>query len=175
MDPISALGIASSVITFVDFAAKLISTTKKIFTSDEGATIENLELEDICNSLNGLIAQLEQQQQTGPAAQPSLSNSALSQSSSKGHAAIRDLAASCRKDCQDILAALQAVRVPNGQHQLWKSVKAAFKTTISSRKIAAIEARLERTQRLMSLHVGSILRLVVFEGCARKEKPTDLL
>jgi hypothetical protein len=170
MDPISALGVASSVITFVDFAAKLISTTKNIFTSDEGATIENLELEDICNSLNGLIAQLERQQQTGPAAQTPLSIFALSQSSSQDHAAIRDLAASCRKDCQDILAALQAVRVPKGQHRLWKSVKAAFKTTISSQKIATIEARLERTQRLMSLHVGSILKLVMFGGREKKRE-----
>jgi len=150
MDPISALSVASSVVSFVDFAAKLISATKVILHSKEGASTENLALENIYTQLQALSARLE-------------SSTCLSRFSSSSQPledvlVFRELSAVCKKDCREMIDVLQALKVQDKDHRLWRSVKAAFKTKLGRQKIIAIEGRLERTQRVMSLHISSILR-----------------
>ncbi|KAI0472308.1 hypothetical protein F4859DRAFT_504944 [Xylaria cf. heliscus] len=148
MDPVSALGIASSVITFVDFASKLTEATTVIFRSKEGASTENLVLENIYAKLEELSARLASS--TCP---PQL----LSSSQLEDVLALQDLSVTCRQDCREMIDALQALKVRGQKNRLWRSVKAAFKAELGRQKLAAIEGRLERTQRAVSLCISSIL------------------
>ncbi|KAM5374902.1 hypothetical protein ACJZ2D_006246 [Fusarium nematophilum] len=115
------------------FSTKLISSINYIFSPDDR------KLEDIFSTLHDLSAQLEQREQATPVQKSFLIPS---------------------KDCEDLLSGLQAVEVQHGRDALWKTVKAAFRSPPSSRKIADIKGQLERTQRLLSVHVGLILTLV---------------
>jgi hypothetical protein len=54
MDPLTALGLASNIVQFVDFTSKLISTAHSLYTSTSGAKAEHLELEALANTLRGL-------------------------------------------------------------------------------------------------------------------------
>lgn len=42
LDPLTALGVASSIIQLVDFGRKLVSQTQETYHTANGATIENL-------------------------------------------------------------------------------------------------------------------------------------
>ncbi|KAI1751255.1 hypothetical protein F4782DRAFT_506441 [Xylaria castorea] len=148
MDPISALNFASSIVTFVDFAAKLISAATVIFRSKEGASTENLGIENVYAKLEDLSAQL------GSSTCPRQ----LSPSSQFGDVlAVQELSVACKQDCREMIDALQALKVRGKNFRLWRSVKAAFKAELGKQKIAAIESRLERTQKIISLHISSIL------------------
>ncbi|KAI0541015.1 hypothetical protein GGR58DRAFT_498633 [Xylaria digitata] len=149
MDPISALGIASSVITFIDFAAKLISTTQVIFHSSDGASTDDLALAKIYTKLRNLSARLA----SSACPQQSFSSS----QSLEDVSGLQELSAACEQDCQEIINALQAFKIQGKDGRLWGSVKAAFKSKLGRSKITAIEGRLERAQRVMSLHISSIL------------------
>jgi hypothetical protein len=54
MDPVSALGVAASVVQFIDFAEALFSGTYQIYKSATGQTKFNFDLMTITTSLNTL-------------------------------------------------------------------------------------------------------------------------
>ena len=58
MDPISAIGLAGSVINLVDFTTRLISKGSQYYESPSGAVIENLELEIIAENFDRLSRRL---------------------------------------------------------------------------------------------------------------------
>ncbi|KAI0549485.1 hypothetical protein F4679DRAFT_546275 [Xylaria curta] len=145
MDPVSALNFASSIVTFVDFAAKLISATTVIFRSKEGASTENLGIENVYAKLEDLSTHLTCPQQSSP-------------SSHLGDVlALQELSIACKQDCREMIDALQALKVRGKKFRFWRSANAAFRAEIGKQKIAAIEGRLERTQKVISLHISTIL------------------
>lgn len=154
MDPVSALGIAAAVVQFVEFAYSLISTSNEIFHATKGVRLENLELEEVYGMLYRLGAELEIRPR--PEGTTSTLGSALP--SSKQVSDLRQLSEACKSDCDELLKILRKLTVEEGRNRLWRSVKAALQNAASRRKIAEIEARLERTQRTMSLLIANITR-----------------
>lgn len=65
MDPITALSVASSIITFVDFGGKLLSDTRKLYKSANGILSSMIDIEtlafDLTTITQGLKRQLPQQ------------------------------------------------------------------------------------------------------------------
>ncbi|KAF2803249.1 uncharacterized protein BDZ99DRAFT_576168 [Mytilinidion resinicola] len=61
MDPLSALSVASGVIQIVDFSAKVISRTREIYLSADGALEENSFLEDATANLSELSTELTEE------------------------------------------------------------------------------------------------------------------
>lgn len=51
MDPVTAIGLASSPVQFVDFGIRVVSKGFKIYRSVDGCLIENLDLEVVTNDL----------------------------------------------------------------------------------------------------------------------------
>ncbi|KAK3325944.1 hypothetical protein B0H66DRAFT_549813 [Apodospora peruviana] len=157
MDPISALGVASGVVTFVDFTTRLISTSKLIYQSKDGTSIENLQLEEIYTKFRDFSANLGDPKVPESISDGKPQGSSFQSQPPEDARALRQLALSCKEDCDKILHVLQSLRVPNGRRRAIKSVKVALKTGLGKDKIATIETRLDRVQRLMSMHVGSII------------------
>ncbi|KAN0091652.1 hypothetical protein V8E51_017499 [Hyaloscypha variabilis] len=58
LDPLTALGVASHIVQFVDFTVKLISKSHEIYNSTDGALIANKDLEAIAAHLNRLTERL---------------------------------------------------------------------------------------------------------------------
>jgi len=55
MDPVSAIGVASGVVAFVDFTAKLVSRTYKIYASEDGG-LENIgSLNEVATNLRDVV------------------------------------------------------------------------------------------------------------------------
>lgn len=155
MDPISALNVATAVVDFLEFAGALISTANEIRHSAEGASLENLKLEEICQKLHLLSERLISPQRPEP--DSPLSNLRPVRASEEVRA-LRDLSVNCQDDCNEILEILKKLKVQGPSQRLWKSVKIALKYKSEQSKISEIKARLAQTQISMSLHVGAIMR-----------------
>ena len=60
MDPLSALAVATSVATFVDFGFKLLRETKDIYDSISGRSARNIQLSSIADYLLKLSSDVEE-------------------------------------------------------------------------------------------------------------------
>ena len=77
MEPLTALSVATSIISFVDFGSKLLSRSRKLYQSANGVLTENVHIEviaaDIATLAQGLRRKLPEHR---PLAEPSLSSKA---------------------------------------------------------------------------------------------------
>jgi hypothetical protein len=60
MDPVSALGVAASVVQFVEFTSSLICSTYEIYQSASGCSAASVDLETITTGLQALNTDLQQ-------------------------------------------------------------------------------------------------------------------
>lgn len=154
MDPVSAVGIASAVVSFIEFTGSLILTTSKVYRSRDGILPEASSLEQVCKTLHELSTKLQAH-----------GGSALGEGGPSHHqaahqdvSALVKLSAECKDDCEKLLDSLQELQTQAGQNRLWGSVKVAFKSMLKEKEIERIEGRLQRAQKIMTLHLGNILR-----------------
>ena len=54
-DPLSALSVATSVVTFVDFACQLVASTRTIYRTGRGLSPNSATLETVTTDLNDLL------------------------------------------------------------------------------------------------------------------------
>ncbi|KAK3376951.1 small s protein [Lasiosphaeria ovina] len=108
MDPLTALSVATGVVSFVDFGSKLLSNSRKLYKSSNGVLTENVDLQiialDIATLAQGLRRNL-------PEHRP------LSNSSKKGSTTFGDdgaLDAMCRRSVEiasELMAQLDKLKV----------------------------------------------------------------
>jgi phage terminase small subunit len=146
MDPLTALGLASNIVQFVDFTSKLISATHSLYESTSGAKSEHLELETLAKTLRSLA---------DDAAPPSQGMTNFSTED----ATLIDLGNRCRDVSDELLAVLQSLRV-KGSHRGWKSFVQALRSEWKQKEISALEARLNR--------IGEILNNTFFKNLSLK-------
>ena len=59
MDPASAIGVTSAVITFLEFSWKVVRNAKEIYDSADGCSNDNLTREAIAKSMHGFSRKLQ--------------------------------------------------------------------------------------------------------------------
>lgn len=143
MDPFSTLSIATSVVQFVDFAGKLLSSSNEIFHSVHGSSSSNSALESYCTTIKDLSAKLGSSVDT--------SQGALAQN-------VKSLADDCKSDCDALLAMLQNMKVKSQKSRRWKSFQVALKTQWGARKLREFEERMDKARNLAAIYVQSLTR-----------------
>jgi hypothetical protein len=135
-DPLTALGLASNIVQFVDFTSKIISAAHSLYESASGAKTEHLELETLAKSLRSLADRatppLIQKTKTLPAED----------------LALIELGELCRGVSDDLLSVLESLKV-KGSNKGWKSFYQALRSEWKQSEIAALQVRINR--------IGSIL------------------
>ena len=58
MDPLSALSVAAAVVQFVDYSSRMVSKSREIYKSADGALAENIDLEVASKCLQRLTEPL---------------------------------------------------------------------------------------------------------------------
>jgi len=147
LDPLTAVSLAAAIVQFVDFSGKLFSETKELYGSAEGTLIRNKELREITTDLKQLCNNL------GPAQQ----GIAAAKAPTPDEEALLQLSNSCRSIADELLAALEDLRVKAG-HQKWESFKQALRSALKKEKIASIKTRLNEVQKQLETRLASILR-----------------
>lgn len=149
MDPLSALSIATSVLQFLDFATKLLTSSREIFGSSQGATSNNLTLETSCNALKAFSDELSASISSG--------NGELSRNMQK-------VADDCKSDCEAILDMLQKLKVDSHKKRRLESLKSALRIAWGARELKELEGRIEKARSLMDIYVQSLARYVMIRS-----------
>jgi hypothetical protein len=172
MEPLVALGVASNVLQFVDFAAKLVSTTAEAAGSARGATQRMLELEKVYESLKAFSSRLHQgvnrTRSHGGEGAPALQGLVVVRSDLEQQSDLQPhiesmgvLAADCDRLCQELLETVGKLHVKGESCRSAKAFVIALKTVWGSNKIKDLTDRINQFQKMINLHFYPILRLVL--------------
>jgi len=135
MEPVTAIGLASAILSFVDFAQKVAIGADELYNSAAGATEDNTNIKIIIKDLDEAAADLTD-----------LSGK------TKHTQALNSLAAKCRKLSEDLLRLLDKLAV-SGKRSTWKVMRVAIQNLRKEGKVAKMVARLAdyRSQILLQL------------------------
>jgi hypothetical protein len=144
MDPFSALGLASNVVSFVDFSCKLFSKAREIYSSASGQSQEVEDLTTIAEHIRGLSSRIS------PVPLPDPREFHVPESDRR----LNELAYLCGQAASDLLDALEKVRA-RAPKSKWESFRAVLVMVMSQEKINSLEERLEKYRRqvIMALEV----------------------
>ncbi|CRG90151.1 Valine--tRNA ligase [Talaromyces islandicus] len=142
LDPLTALSVATSVIQFVDFGAKLISKGKEIYKSADGVLADHAEQAAISAKLADLTRALS----------GSIDVSAITRELSPAENALQEVALDCREVAEDFTLAIDELRV-TGNHRKWKSFRQALKSVWKKEGIEERLQRLDRLRQLVTVHL----------------------
>lgn len=136
MDPITAISLVSSILTFIDYANKIVSGTYEVYKSVTGTTEENAHIETIMSDLREATDDLESDLV----------------GKTKHERALKELASKCEKLSAELLCLLEKLTA-SGQHSTWKSLKVKIMSMRKEKEVAGMEKRLGeyRSQILLRL------------------------
>lgn len=150
MDPVSAVGLASSVVQLISFSTDIISKSREIHKSAAGSLVENVELETIARTLQSQSRRLAAR----------ASRERFPSGTSK------EIVACCeqvRSSSQELINAVEGLR-GDAASSRWKSFYQALKNVWKEQDIADYLRRLEMHRRqidsLLLMHLQE--RLAAF-------------
>lgn len=149
MDPVSALGLASSVMQCIQFTSSLLKGTYNIYKSPQGLSAESLELDHVYGQLSDFSSDLAKQ--TATSSQPGTSPS-------KYEAGLKELAISCQEACDELLSVVKKLKSKNGIHRLRTSIILALKETMKQDDLSRLQTRINQIETSMVLHICAITR-----------------
>jgi hypothetical protein len=143
MDPFTAIGLASSIVQFVDFSTKLINGAREVYNSASGMTEENKSLESIVNEMKQLSSKLL----------PTTHHSR-----SEDEKALCRVAAECNILSDQILDLLGTIKpkLPKSKRQ---SAWAAVKNKMHEREKLELQKRLDNCHSQLELQLNFLTRL----------------
>lgn len=143
MDPVTAFGLAAGVVQFVQFSNRLFTSSVKIYKVSRPSSSQEESLDALCTRLKDLSTKL------------STSAHGTSSNISRNDSNLRDLAASCQKDCDALLAKLTDLRAKNSHRRFWKSFREALKdgSGMTQDSFRQLQERLRTYESSMSLHM----------------------
>ena len=149
MDPLSALGVAASVMQFVQFGSSLVSRSRQIYT--QGALLDHAECGRATSRLQELAEQLI-------AHFNELESLGTLSSDSK---ALQAICARCLELSTELLSRLSAIKVDEKQKSRgWKSFRHALKSVCSKDKIDGIARKLLACREELNIHLITCIKQV---------------
>lgn len=141
MDPITAVGFAASILTFVQFSWSVVSGTYEVRNSAGGITEDKVHINTVIVDLEAVTNNLKCR---------SLGNS-------EHEKALRQLASKCSDLSKKLLKILDNLRV-KGKVTTLKSLKVKLESLRKEKDIMAIEKRLSEYQSQILLRLNLMLR-----------------
>lgn len=141
MDPVTAIGFASSILTFIDFSWDLITGTYEVYKSATGTTLENAHIGTVIDDLEKVTEDLS----------PDL------ELKTKHGKALFQLAEKCNqlsKVLSRILKKLQA----GDKDSKWQSLKVKLASLRKEKEVASIEKRLDQYRSQIIIRLNFMLR-----------------
>jgi hypothetical protein len=143
MDPVTAFGLASNILQFIDSGTKFVQFASRIYHGKDAAYEDWLKLTE---NLDTILFRLECPE----------SDDAKKIDSGAGKG-ISDLALDCRKTAGKLLSIIQRVK-PAGTARKRDAVKTAFRLTCKEDEIKSLQDRLSSFRNQLNLHLLLSLR-----------------
>lgn len=138
MDPLSAIGLASAIVQFVDFGSRIAHDAKCIYKSTTGVTVENENIEFTIEQLQTISGMLKQRIPSSPLYfldEPLIS-----------------LAKRCETLSNELLELLKAVKAKSPSSK-WASFLAAVKAELQKEERNGVIARLQECRQQLEVHL----------------------
>ena len=152
MDPLSAVSLAGNIIQFVEFGSSLVHGSLDLYSSTDGASSVNSELELLAEDLMGICTKLIRPRKLMEERQLP-----------KAELDLLRLSRSCITLGSQFVAVLEGLNV-KGQNRKWESVRQALKTQWKVKDVDRYQQRLDSYRAEIAVHLLSMLRycLVIF-------------
>ena len=150
MDPLTALSLAGTIVQFVDFGRKLLSTTQELYHSTVGSLDVNQTLELVTADLHSLIAKFKHSFRNDVGALTE-----VEQAEEETFHAICDEAT---KIARELIRRLEKLRVKNTKHRKWESILSAVKSAWSKEDVDSFNQLLASLQKSLEGRVLLSLR-----------------
>ncbi|CVK85018.1 related to small s protein [Fusarium mangiferae] len=138
LDPVTAIGLASSIVAFVDFSAKLVKGSIEIYQASDGTLTENRNSQAVAGAMERFAARLIIQQ-----------SSQLFGDEKE----LVDLAENCHIVCMELLDLLGRIK-PKDLSSKKQSLWAALKNRFHEGERKELENRLDTCRRQLELHMS---------------------
>ncbi|KAJ0416987.1 hypothetical protein BJY00DRAFT_217081 [Aspergillus carlsbadensis] len=145
-DPITIIGLASSIITFVEFGLKVVSGAKSIRDSQHGSTAEIHQLDLIVADVRASNTQVKEQQ---------LARRHLSEHELR----ILAMVAECEKLQEELLKIIETLKVrSDARSQTLESARVFARSFFKSSDLQALRGRLDSLDARIRASVGNALQ-----------------
>jgi len=139
MDPVTAVGFAASILTFIDFSHKVVTGTIEVFKS--GRTSKNLRLSEITKHLEDAAEELRK----WPLGR------------SNHEKGLHELSASCQDLASQLISLLAQLSTTPGNSK-WMSVRVVLRSMRKDGKVAELESTLDKYRSQIILRLIQIVR-----------------
>ncbi|RBR04979.1 uncharacterized protein FIESC28_11447 [Fusarium coffeatum] len=138
MDPASAIGVTSAVITFLEFSWKVVRNAKEIYDSADGCSNDNLTRESVARSMQAFSRKL----------QPPDSSAITPE-----YEGICNLSSECQSISSEILKIFNSVKI-GGDKSKYAAFLAGLKTWRCKKDLIQLEERLTQCGAQLSLELS---------------------
>ncbi|KAG4293536.1 hypothetical protein FPRO06_00121 [Fusarium proliferatum] len=138
LDPVTAIGLASSIVAFVDFSAKLVKGSIEIYQASDGTLTENRNSQAVAGAMERFAARLVIEQPSQLFGEEK---------------ELVDLAKNCHVVCLELLNLLGRIK-PKDLSSKWQSLWAALKNRFHEGERKELESRLDTYRRQLELHMS---------------------
>jgi hypothetical protein len=142
MDPVTAVGLAASLVTFIDFSWGLVLGSYRVHNSTTGTTAENAHISTVISDLQEVTEGLYCDFKAG----------------SKHEKALYKLSKDCLNLSRDLLKILEKLRVKEGDSK-WQSLKTTWASMRKEKAVASVEKRLGDYRMQIVLRLNLMLWL----------------
>lgn len=147
-ESLAILGLASNIISIVDFGLKLVSGARSVRDSLQGTTADVKVLELIVQDVRAFHDQ----------------NLPAGKKLSKHELRILAMATECENIAQDLSKAIVALRVRTGRSKTLESGRIAFQALWKQKDIEKLQSQLERLDIRIREHIYQVLKRHVFRS-----------
>lgn len=139
MDPATAIGVASSVLAFLDFSVKVVNGAVEIYRSADGTTAENFHFENVTRDMHSRTESMKKHSTAKTGAEQS----------------IVKLAEECHKLSGRMINLLEETKVKGGKRSKLGSLQAAILVGKKKKDVAELEGQMQeyRAQILLNLQL----------------------
>ena len=142
MDPVTALGVAGNVITFVDLGTRIFSASRQVFR--KGQVEEHIDFELVVEDLGKVSQDLEKSLRSPEDGRKTIQ--------SEYDVLLRRLAKRSQEICHEISELLNKISLKDRQSR-WSSLRAAVKTVWNEDRIDALQKRLDEIRQELIISV----------------------
>ena len=142
MDPLTAIGLVSNILSFIDFSVEIVRGAREIYESGSGVLEENRSQEAIAKEVKRFSSKLIPPDDTALAGEDK---------------ALCVLAKECEALSRQLLDLLEKVK-PKDPKSKTQSLRAAWKTKANKPKMMDLERRLDNCRGQLQLQIGSMTR-----------------
>ncbi|KAI0469619.1 hypothetical protein F4859DRAFT_136718 [Xylaria cf. heliscus] len=172
MDPLTALGLAGNVITFIDFTNKFVSKTVQVYQSVDGASKDAKMIENVTRDFIFLVSGLSQPAQgsleikINPKTYEGTVKCLVGHSTILSHCIfhrnsttdpIARIAVACSAIAQEIIDRLEKMKRKN-ENKIWSSLKLALQELYHESELENLNRTLSLYKQELGLHILLSLR-----------------